>query len=123
MNEVYIMSIARTPIGSLGGVISSISATQLGAIAVKAAMERAKISPDQVQEVYIGNVLGANLGQAPAQQTSIAAGIPTNVPCTTINKVCASGMKSIMLGAESIMLGINDIVVAGGMESMSNAPY
>lgn len=123
MNEVYIVSISRTPIGALGGVISSLSATQLGAIAVKAAMERAKISPDQVQEVYMGNVLSANLGQAPAQQVSIASGIPTNVPCTTVNKVCASGMKSIMLAAESIMLGINDIVVAGGMESMSNAPY
>src|SRR5580765_2217400 len=123
MNDVYIMSIARTPIGSLGGVISTIAATQLGATAMKAAMERAKISPDQIQEVYMGNVLSANLGQAPAQQASILAGIPTNTPCTTVNKVCASGMKSIMLAAESIMLGINDIVVAGGMESMSNAPY
>ena len=123
MNEVYIMSVARTPIGSLGGVLSSVSAVQLGTIAVKAAMERAKVAPDLVQEVYIGNVLSANLGQAPAQQVSIAAGIPTNVPCTTINKVCASGMKSIMLAAESIMLGINDVVVAGGMESMTNAPY
>jgi len=123
MNDVYIMSISRTPIGSLGGVISSVSAIQLGAISVKSALERARISPDQVQEVYIGNVLSANLGQAPAQQVSIASGIPTNVPCTTVNKVCASGMKSIMLGAESIMLGINDIVVAGGMESMSNAPF
>jgi len=123
MNEVYIMSISRTPIGSLGGVISSLSAIQLGNISVKSAIERAKITPEQIQEVYIGNVLSANLGQAPAQQVSIAAGIPTSVPCTTINKVCASGMKSIMLAAESIMLGINDIVVAGGMESMSNAPY
>ena len=101
MNEVFIMSIARTPIGSLGGVLSSIPATQLGATAIKAAMERAKISPDQVNEVYIGNVLSANLGQAPAQQASILAGIPTNTPCTTVNKVCASGMKAIMLGAES----------------------
>lgn len=123
MNEVFIMSISRTPVGSLGGVISSISAIQLGSIAIKAALERAKISPDQVNEVYIGNVLSANLGQAPAQQASILAGIPTSVPCTTVNKVCASGMKSIMLGAESIMLGINDVVVCGGMESMSNAPY
>src|SRR5580765_3682279 len=123
MNDVYIMSIARTPIGSLGGVISTIAATQLGAIAMKAAMERAKVSPDQIQEVYMGNVLSANLGQAPAQQASILAGIPTSTPCTTVNKVCASGMKAIMLGAESIMLGINDIVVCGGMESMSNAPY
>ena len=123
MEEVYIMSIARTPIGSLGGVISTISATQLGATAIKGAMERAKITPDQIQEVYMGNVLSANLGQAPAQQASILAGIPTTTPCTTINKVCASGMKSIMLSAESIMLGINDVVVCGGMESMSNAPY
>ncbi|MBA2422257.1 MAG: acetyl-CoA C-acetyltransferase, partial [Chitinophagales bacterium] len=123
MNEVFIMSIARTPIGSLGGVISTITAPQLGAIAIKAAMQRAKINPDQVQEVYMGNVLSANVGQAPAQQASIAAGIPTNTPCTTINKVCASGMKSIMLGAQSIMMGVNDVVVAGGMESMSNTPY
>jgi len=90
---------------------------------IKAAMERAKILPTQVQEVYMGNVISANVGQAPANQASIFAGIPTNVPCTTVNKVCASGMKAIMLGAESIMLGINDIVVAGGMESMSNVPY
>jgi acetyl-CoA C-acetyltransferase len=123
MNEVFIMSIARTPIGSLGGVISTITAPQLGAIAIKAAMQRAKINLDQVQEVYMGNVLSANVGQAPAQQASIAAGIPTNTPCTTINKVCASGMKSIMLGAQSIMMGVNDVVVAGGMESMSNTPY
>jgi len=123
MNEVFIMSIARTPIGSLGGVLSSIPETQLGATAIKAAIERAKISPDQVNEVYVGNVLSANLGQAPAQQASILAGIPTNTPCTTVNKVCASGMKAIMLGAESIMLGINDVVVCGGMESMSGAPY
>ncbi|MBA3647229.1 MAG: acetyl-CoA C-acyltransferase [Chitinophagales bacterium] len=122
-NEVYIMSIARTPIGSLGGMIASVTAPQLGAIAIKAAMERTKIEPDQVQEVYMGNVLSANVGQAPAQQASIFAGIPTSTPCTTINKVCASGMKAIMLGAQSILLGINDIVVAGGMESMSNTPY
>src|SRR6266513_5415800 len=123
MNDVFIMSITRTPIGSLGGVLSTITATQLGSIAIKAALERAKISPDQVNEVYMGNVLSANLGQAPAQQASILAGIPTSTPCTTVNKVCASGMKAIMLGAQSIMMGINDIVVAGGMESMSNVPY
>jgi acetyl-CoA C-acetyltransferase len=123
MKEVFILSIARTPIGSLGGVISTVSAPQLGATAIKAALQRAGIQPEQVQEVYMGNVLSANVGQAPAQQASIFSGIPTSVPCTTINKVCASGMKSIMLGAESIMLGINDIVVAGGMESMSNTPY
>lgn len=123
MKEVYIMSIARTPIGSLSGTLSSQTAPQLGAVAIKAAMERAKILPTQVQEVYMGNVISANIGQAPANQASIFAGIPTTVPCTTVNKVCASGMKAIMLGAESIMLGINDIVVAGGMESMSNVPY
>ncbi len=123
MHEVYIMSIARTPIGSIGGSLASLTAPQLGAAAMKAAIERAKISANQVQEVFMGNVISANIGQAPAQQASIAAGIPTSVPCTTINKVCASGMKAIMLGAESIMLGINDIVVAGGMESMSNVPY
>lgn len=123
MNEVFIMSVARTPIGSLGGVLSSLTAPQLGAIAIRGALQRAGITAEQVQEVYLGNVLSANVGQAPAQQASIAAGIPTSVPCTTINKVCASGMKSIMLGAQSIMLGVSDIVVAGGMESMSNAPY
>lgn len=123
MKEVYIMSIARTPIGSLSGTLSSQTAPQLGAVAIKAAMERAKILPTQIQEVYMGNVISANIGQAPANQASIFAGIPTTVPCTTVNKVCASGMKAIMLGAESIMLGINDIVVAGGMESMSNVPY
>ncbi len=123
MHEVYILSMARTPIGSLGGSLSSVSAIQLGAIAVRGALQRAQIEPQQVQEVIMGNVLSANLGQAPAQQVSIAAGIPTSVPCTTINKVCASGMKAIMLGAQSIMMGIHDIVVCGGMESMSNAPF
>jgi acetyl-CoA C-acetyltransferase len=122
-NNVYIVSVARTPIGSLGGVISTLTATQLGATAIKAALKRANITGSNVDEVIMGNVLSANIGQAPANQASIGAGIPTNVPCTTINKVCASGMKAMMLGAQSIMLGINDIVVAGGMESMSNAPY
>lgn len=120
---VYIVSIARTPIGSFNGALSSVTAPQLGAIAIKAALERAGISPDQVQEVYMGNVVSANIGQAPAQQASIYAGIPTTVNCTTVNKVCASGMKAIMLGAQSILCGDNDIVVAGGMESMSNIPY
>lgn len=123
MKAVYLMSIARTPIGSLGGSLSSLSAIQLGTAAVRGALERSGLEPADVQEVYMGNVLSANLGQAPAQQVSIAAGIPTNVPCTTINKVCASGMKAIMLGAQSIMLGISDVVVCGGMESMSNAPF
>ncbi|ATL47953.1 acetyl-CoA C-acyltransferase [Chitinophaga caeni] len=123
MKEVYIVSTARTPIGSLNGGLAPLQATQLGALVMKAALERAKLDPASVQEVYMGNVLSANLGQAPANQASIYAGIPTNVPCTTVNKVCASGMKAIMLGAQSIMLGDNDIVVAGGMESMSNTPY
>lgn len=123
MKEVFIVSISRTPIGSLGGELASVPATRLGAVVIKSALERAGLSPDQVQEVYMGNVLTANEGQAPANQSSIYAGIPTNVPCTTVNKVCASGMKAIMLGAQSILLGDNDIVVAGGMESMSNVPY
>lgn len=123
MNEVFIVSIARTPIGSLNGELAPVPATQLGAAAIKAALERAGIKPEQVQEVYMGNVLTANEGQAPANQASIYAGIPTNVPCTTVNKVCASGMKAIMLGAQSIMLGDNEIVIAGGMESMTNVPY
>ena len=123
MKEVYIVSAVRTPIGSFGGVLSGVPATQLGATALKAALERAGIKPEQVNEVLMGNVLQANVGQAPATQASIFAGIPTSVPGTTINKVCASGMKAIMLGAQSIMLGDNDIVVAGGMENMSAVPY
>lgn len=123
MKEVFIVSMARTPIGSLGGVLSGVNVVELGKTVVKAAMERAGINGDQVDEVYLGNVLQANVGQAPAQQVSIAAGINTKTPCTTINKVCASGMKSIMLGAQSILLGDNDVVVVGGMESMSNAPH
>ena len=123
MQEVFIVSMARTPIGSLGGVLSGVNVIELGKIAVKAAMERAGINGDQIDEVYLGNVLQANVGQAPAQQVSIAAGINTNTPCTTINKVCASGMKAIMLGAQSIQLGDNHVVLVGGMESMSNAPH
>ncbi|WP_295121448.1 acetyl-CoA C-acyltransferase [uncultured Chitinophaga sp.] len=123
MKEVFIAAIARTPIGSFNGSLSTLPATQLGAIVMKAALQRAGVPADKVQEVFMGNVLSANLGQAPANQASIYAGIPVNVPCTTVNKVCASGMKAIMLGAQSIMLGENDIVVAGGMESMSNVPY
>ncbi len=123
MEEVYIVSIVRTPIGSFGGSLSSFSATQLGSLAIKGALGRQKLDPKEVQEVFMGNVVSANLGQAPARQAAIGAGIGTNVPCTTINKVCASGMKAAMLGAQSIMLGINDVVIAGGMESMSNIPY
>jgi acetyl-CoA C-acetyltransferase len=121
--SVYIVSIARTPIGSFNGALAAVQAPKLGATAIGAAIERAGITPDQVQEVYMGNVVSANIGQAPAQQASILAGVPTTVNCTTVNKVCASGMKAIMLGAQSIMCGDNDIVVAGGMESMSNIPY
>jgi acetyl-CoA C-acetyltransferase len=123
MKEVYIVSVARTPIGSFGGSLASLSAIQLGKTAIKGAIERSGIIPADVQEVFMGNVLSANLGQAPAKQAALGAGIPDTVPCTTINKVCASGMKAMMLGAQSIMLGDNDIVVAGGMESMSNTPY
>ncbi|MEO8711955.1 MAG: beta-ketoacyl synthase N-terminal-like domain-containing protein, partial [Parafilimonas sp.] len=120
---VYIVSAVRTPIGSFGGSLKDISATQLGATAIKAAVEKAGLKPEQIQEVLMGCVLQANLGQAPARQASMLAGLPNNVVATTINKVCASGMKAISQGAQSIMLGDADIIVAGGMESMSNVPY
>lgn len=123
MKEVYIVSAVRTPIGSFGGVLASVPATQLGAIAIKAAIERAGIKGSDVNEVYMGNVLQANVGQAPATQASIFSGLPNMIPSTTINKVCASGMKAIMLAAQSIMLGDNEVVVAGGMENMSAVPY
>ena len=122
MNEVFIVSAVRTPIGSFGGSLSSLSATQLGGIAIKGAVGRAGISPGDVEEVFFGNVLSANVGQAPATQAAKFGGLP-DIPATTVNKVCASGAKSIMLAAQSIALGINDVVVAGGMESMSNVPY
>lgn len=123
MKEVYIVSAVRTPIGSFGGSLSSIPATQLGAIAIKGALEKAGIKGSDVNEVYMGNVLQANVGQAPATQATMFSGLPNSIPSTTINKVCASGMKAIMLGAQSIMLGDNDVVVAGGMENMSAVPY
>jgi len=122
MREVVIVSAVRTAIGSFGGSLAQFSATQLGGFAIKAAVEHAKLNPDQIQEVYMGNVLSANLGQAPATQAEKFAGLP-DLPATTINKVCASGMKAIMLAAQSIANGDNDIIVAGGMESMSNVPY
>ncbi|MGF7040588.1 acetyl-CoA C-acyltransferase [Mucilaginibacter lappiensis] len=122
MKEVVIVAATRTPIGSFGGSLAAISATQLGAQVIKAAVEKAGLKPDQIQEVYMGNVMSANLGQAPATQAAIFAGLPY-LPATTVNKVCASGMKAIMLAAQSIAIGQNDIVVAGGMESMSNVPY
>jgi acetyl-CoA C-acetyltransferase len=121
--EVYIISALRTPIGSFGGVLKDFTATKLGAIAIRAVMEKSGISPDKVEDVLMGNVLQANLGQAPARQASKFAGLPDKVICTTINKVCASGMKAIALAAQSIILGDADIVIAGGMESMSNTPY
>lgn len=123
MKEVVIISAVRTPIGSFGGCFSSISATLLGSIAIKGALEKINLSPEKVDEVYMGNVLQANLGQAPARQAAIAAGISHEVPCTTINKVCSSGMKSIMLAAQSIICGDNDVVIAGGMENMSAVPH
>src|SRR4051812_20913307 len=123
MKEVYIISAVRTPIGSIGGSLVSVTAPYLGAAAIKGALKKAGLDSKEVQEVYMGNVLTANVGQAPARQAAIFAGIGYDVPCTTINKVCASGSKAIMLAAQSIMLGINDVVIAGGMESMSNVPY
>lgn len=123
MKEVYIVSAGRTPIGSFGGMLAGFSATQLGSFAIKGALEKAGVSPTEVQEVFMGNVVSAGLGQAPARQAALGAGISNEVPCTTINKVCASGMKSVMLAAQSIMLGLQDVIVAGGMESMSNIPY
>jgi len=122
MKEVVIVAATRTPIGSFGGSLANISATQLGAIAIKSAVEKSGLKPDQIQEVYMGNVMSANLGQAPATQAAIFAGLPY-LPATTVNKVCASGMKAIMLAAQSIAIGQNDIVVAGGMENMSSVPY
>jgi len=122
MNEVYIVSAVRTPIGSFTGSLSSLSATALGGVAVQAAIGRLGIPPHMVQEAFIGNVLSANLGQAPATQVIKNAGL-NDIPATTVNKVCASGAKAIMLAAQSIALGINDVVLAGGTESMSNVPY
>ncbi|MDN3548985.1 acetyl-CoA C-acyltransferase [Mucilaginibacter aquaedulcis] len=122
MKEVVIVAATRTPIGNFGGSLAGISATQLGAIAIKSAIEKSGLKPDQIQEVYMGNVMSANLGQAPATQAAIFAGLPY-LPATTVNKVCASGMKAIMLAAQSIAIGQNDIVVAGGMENMSSVPY
>ncbi|RAL41475.1 hypothetical protein DM860_010269 [Cuscuta australis] len=120
--DVCVVGVARTPMGAFLGSLSSLSATKLGSIAIESALKRANVEPSLVEEVFFGNVLSANLGQAPARQAALGAGIPNTVICTTVNKVCASGMKATMLAAQSIQLGINDVVVAGGMESMSNVP-
>ncbi len=121
--EVFIVAAVRTPIGSFGGALKSITATQLGAIAIQGAIDKIKLDVNVVDEVYMGSVIQAGLGQAPARQAALLAGLPNKVICSTINKVCASGMKSIALAAQSILLGDADIVVAGGMESMSNVPF
>lgn len=123
MNEVVIVSAVRTPIGSFGGKLSKISATKLGSYAIKGAIDKINLDNKLIDEVYMGNVMQANLGQAPARQAAIFAGLPHNIPCTTINKVCSSGMKSIMLAAQSIRCGDNEIVIAGGMENMSQVPH
>jgi acetyl-CoA C-acetyltransferase len=120
---VYIVSAARTPIGSFLGSLSSLSATQLGSVAIKGAVERSGVKPEDVDEVFFGNVLSAGLGQGPARQCALGAGLPQSTICTTVNKVCASSLKAIVLGAQNIMLGTSDIVVAGGTESMSNVPH
>ncbi|MDT8324890.1 MAG: beta-ketoacyl synthase N-terminal-like domain-containing protein, partial [Bacteroidota bacterium] len=123
MNTVVIVSAVRTPIGAFNGTLASFTAPQLGAIAIKEALRRANVKPEDVSEVIMGNVLTAGVGQAPARQAALFAGLPQSVPCMTINKVCGSGLKSVMLGAQAIMTGDADIVVAGGQESMSKTPY
>ncbi|KAL2613107.1 hypothetical protein R1flu_024799 [Riccia fluitans] len=123
LEEVVIVAAKRTPIGGFHGGLASLSAVQLGSRAIRAAVEEARIKPEEVEEVYMGNVISAGLGQAPARQAALEAGLAPNCICTTVNKVCSSGMKAVMLGAQSIALGVNNLVVAGGMESMSNAPY
>ena len=123
MKEVFIVSAVRTPIGSFGGVFANVSATTLGTAAIKGALEKAGVDASEVDEVFMGNVISANLGQAPARQAALGAGIGHEVPCTTVNKVCASGAKSVMFAAQSIMLGHGDLIVAGGMENMSMVPY
>jgi acetyl-CoA C-acetyltransferase len=123
MKEVFICSAIRTPLGSFGGALSAVPATKLGAAAIQGALQKAGIAPELIQEVFMGNVCSANLGQAPARQAALYAGLSNTTVCTTINKVCSSAAKAIMFGAQSIMLGINDLVVAGGMENMSMVPY
>jgi acetyl-CoA C-acetyltransferase len=122
-NSVYIVSAARTPVGSFMGSLKALPAPRLGAVAIRAALERAKVEPSQVHEVYFGNVLSAGIGQAPARQAALYGGVPHHVPCTTVNKVCGSGLQAVVLAAKSVLLGDAEIAVAGGMESMSNVPY
>lgn len=122
-NDVCILSAVRTPLGSFNGGLASLSAPELGSVAIKAALERSAVKAEDVDEVIMGNVISSNLGQAPARQAAVGAGLPKKVICTTVNKVCSSGMKTIMLGANEIKLGQADVVVAGGFESMSNTPY
>jgi acetyl-CoA C-acetyltransferase len=123
MREVFIVSVARTPIGSMSGSLSALTAVELGKQSIKKAIEKAGITGDQVEEVIMGNVIQANTGQAPARQAALGAGVHVGATCTTVNKVCASGMKAVILGGQSILLGDKDVVVAGGMESMTNAPF
>jgi acetyl-CoA C-acetyltransferase len=123
VKEVVIVAAVRTPIGSFGGALASLSATELGAIALKGALDKAGVAPELVEQVIMGNVISANLGQAPARQAAKKAGLPDTVECTTVNKVCASGSKAIMFAAQAIMLGQAEVILAGGMESMSNVPY
>src|SRR6478735_7797275 len=120
---VYVVSAARTPIGSFLGALASVPAPRLGAVAIKSALERAGVAPEQVGAVFMGNVLSAGIGQAPARQASIFAGVPNSVPATTVSKVCGSGLEAVVFGAKTLALGDAEIVVAGGMESMSNVPY
>src|SRR5881628_3771002 len=123
MTEVYIVGAARTPIGRFLGALGSLSAPELGAIAVRAAVERSGVDPSTIEDVILGNVVQAGVGQAPARQAALGAGLPASVPCTTVNKVCGSGLKSVMLASSQILAGEARCIVAGGMESMSNAPY
>jgi acetyl-CoA C-acetyltransferase len=123
MAPIYVVAAARTPIGSFLGAVSALRAPELGAVAIKGALGRAKLPADAVQEVFMGNVLSAGIGQAPARQAAIFSGIPNTVPATTVSKVCGSGMQAVIFGAKTIAIGDADIVVAGGMESMSNVPY
>lgn len=123
MKDVYIVSAVRTPMGSFLGSLANVPATTLGSVAIKGAMDKINLAPSEVEEVFMGNVLQANVGQAPARQAAIFAGLPDTVPSTTVNKVCASGMKALMLGATSIGAGLNDVVVVGGMENMSSVPH